>query len=148
MNSSYKCDNTQELEPTPSTVPVTVPVIPNENKFSGSRIFSACAKYAALATPYFPSSIINGRPAGLSEFPHMVALGYRNSDNEYDFDCGGTLIADNWVVTAAHCIKDSRKPLIVRMGKVTLHNDDDGVEAVDRNISVCISLDKLIRRVY
>lgn len=104
--------------PTPSTVPL----VTNQNKFSGSKLSEACAKYAALATPYFPSNIINGKPAGLTEFPHMVALGYQNDDNGYDFDCGGSLIADNWVVTAAHCIKDRRKPVVIRLGKVCCCN--------------------------
>lgn len=55
-------------DPTPSTIP-DVP-----NKISGSRIAAACEKYSKYATVYFPSSIINGRPAGLSEFPHMVCI--------------------------------------------------------------------------
>lgn len=64
------------------------------------------------------SSIINGKEALPTEFPHVVALGYANGKNGIDFDCGATLIADRWLVTAAHCIKDKRKPVMVRMGKV------------------------------
>lgn len=129
MSSPYHPNS----NPTTSTVPVK----PNDNRISGSRVREACAKYSAIATVYFPSSIINGRPAGLSEFPHMVGLGYpRQADDLYDFDCGGSLIADRWVVTAGHCIKDRRKPLIVRMGKITLYDDEDGAEAIDRNIVV------------
>lgn len=139
-NSSYKCDN-PTLEPTPAPVPVTEVI--NENKFSGSRIVSACEKYSAISTPYTPSNIINGEPAGLGEFPHMAALGYRKRDSDvnsdYDFACGGALIADNWIVTAAHCIKDSRKPVMVRLGRLNIYNDEDGVDLVDRTISVCIS---------
>lgn len=105
-------------EVTQPPTPPTIPLVTNQNKFSGSKISESCTKYAALSTPYFPSSIINGKPAGLTEFPHVVALGYARED-VYDFDCGGTLIADNWIVTAAHCIKDRRKPVIVRLGKVS-----------------------------
>lgn len=72
----------------------------------------------SFATELFEFSIINGENAAPTEFPHMVALGYPNNKNGYDFDCGASLIADRWLVTAAHCIKDRRKPVIARMGKV------------------------------
>lgn len=79
---------------------------------------AACARYMAYATGLTLFSIINGEAAAPTEFPHMVALGYRNDKNGYDFDCGASLIADRWLVTAAHCVRDRRKPVMARMGKV------------------------------
>lgn len=100
---------------TASPIPVT-----EVNSISGAKISAACKKYSDVPRVIFESNIINGSPAQLAEYPHVVALGYSNNQGSYDFDCGGTLIADNWVVTAAHCIKDRRKPVVIRMGKVTI----------------------------
>ncbi len=44
--------------------------------------------------------IIGGQGVNLGEFPWMVAL--INKDGDFQF-CGGSLIADRWVLTAGHC---------------------------------------------
>ena len=113
-NSSFNCGETTSTS--------TPPPVLRPNQFSGTKATAACEKYTEVSTPYNNWNIINGIPVGQGEYPHMVALGYRNRDSsDYDFDCGGTLIAEQWVVTAAHCIKDRRKPVMIRMGKVCFH---------------------------
>ncbi|XP_053954145.1 venom protease [Anastrepha ludens] len=46
------------------------------------------------------SRIVGGQTAGVSEYPWMARLSYFNR-----FYCGGTLINDRYVLTAAHCVK-------------------------------------------
>lgn len=65
--------------------------------------------------------IIGGQNAKAGEFPHMVAIGYRNLDNEVQYKCGGSLISEQHVLTAAHCrIADRVRPSEVRLGDLNL----------------------------
>lgn len=46
--------------------------------------------------------IVGGTKTKNGEFPHMVAIGYKDLD-QIRFFCGGSLISDRFVLTAAHC---------------------------------------------
>ncbi|KAG6461211.1 hypothetical protein O3G_MSEX012468 [Manduca sexta] len=47
--------------------------------------------------------IIGGQNASRNEFPHMALLGY-GEEPDVQWLCGGTLISENFILTAGHCI--------------------------------------------
>ncbi len=60
--------------------------------------------------------IINGKPSEAEAWPWMVAISSTSTTGQSSF-CGGTLIAPQWVLTAAHCVKD-------RTSKVLIHKNN------------------------
>uniref|UniRef100_A0A1B0ADI6 Peptidase S1 domain-containing protein n=1 Tax=Glossina pallidipes TaxID=7398 RepID=A0A1B0ADI6_GLOPL len=50
--------------------------------------------------------ISGGTKTSIAEFPWSVLIEYVKEDGTKGHFCGGTLIASNWVLTAAHCVKD------------------------------------------
>ncbi|XP_049538255.1 uncharacterized protein LOC125952678 [Anopheles darlingi] len=68
-----------------------------------------------------------GRPAYLREFAHMAAIGWSASDGKIRWDCGGSLIWENYILTAAHCAAndDNTPPDVVRLGDINLYDDSD-----------------------
>ncbi|XP_052744044.1 CLIP domain-containing serine protease HP8-like [Bicyclus anynana] len=86
--------------------------------------------------------IIGGRDAALGQFPWIVRLGYNTGDAELDWMCGGALLTDRHVVTAAHCVQtsDEYNLTTIRAGEHNTQTDRDCALRVcapavqDRNI--------------
>lgn len=83
---------------------------------------------------------VGGTKTFKNEFPHMSAIGWRQSDEEISWRCGGSLISDRFVLSAAHCTNShGGKPSVIRIGDKDLQDPLDGVnpqEFLIKNIFV------------
>ncbi|MEZ5829187.1 MAG: serine protease [Hyphomicrobiales bacterium] len=59
--------------------------------------------------------IVGGKPAAQGKYPWQVRL-YESMDDDIGF-CGGSIIAPQWVLTAAHCLVDTES-VVVGFGDV------------------------------
>jgi secreted trypsin-like serine protease len=48
--------------------------------------------------------IVGGNTAGIDQYPWMALIEYNQRDASKKFACGGVLINDRYVLTAAHCV--------------------------------------------
>jgi len=91
----------------------------------------AWAGVAANADPVEPKSdfeaqIIGGQPAEEGQYPWLVGLGSAGEGTPWERQfCGGSLIAEDVVLTAAHCVEGTTDPeeLVVFSGSVDLESD-------------------------
>ena len=62
--------------------------------------------------------IVGGENAEKGEFPWQISL-RRKSSNTWRHTCGGSLLNEQWVLTAAHCVHSNLNPsnYNVRLGE-------------------------------
>jgi trypsin len=74
----------------------------------------------------FEAQIIGGSDVEDGQYPWLVGLGSPGDGSAYDRQfCGGTVIAEDVVLTAAHCVEDSAaEDLVVFSGAIDLESAD------------------------
>ncbi|KAF3423540.1 hypothetical protein E2986_00044 [Frieseomelitta varia] len=79
--------------------------------------------------------IVGGTDADPKEFPQMAAIGYDSRDGVV-WQCGGTLISERFVLSAAHCASSIvwGKANWVRLGDLNLKRTDDDARPQDLQI--------------
>ncbi|XP_034938442.1 phenoloxidase-activating factor 1-like [Chelonus insularis] len=92
----------------------------------------------SICGPITQSKIVNGNKTGVLDYPWMALIAY-NINGRKEFRCGGSIINDKYILTAAHCLTELPQPLAVDGVRVGEHNlsterdcdrDKNGLEIV------------------
>ena len=69
-------------------------------------IFTSLVMSLSIVHGEIKPRIINGSTGFTATYPWMASISVITPDGMYESSCGGSLIAPNWVLTAAHCFLD------------------------------------------
>ncbi|XP_076877296.1 coagulation factor IXa isoform X2 [Brachyhypopomus gauderio] len=86
--------------------------------------------YNTTEEPKTRDRIIGGSRASPGEIPWQVALIVRSTQQVF---CGGSILSELWIITAAHCLKESKdKAFFVRVGEL----DVSRIEGTEQDLEV------------
>lgn len=134
-SSTLVCCSSEDLSDSRSHVPVEKGPLDYENCIEQYKPYRKIVDESAI------SFTVNGEQVEQGEFSHAAALGWiRWNDLSVDWQCGGSLITELFVVTAAHCTNiQGSAPYVVRVGDFDLESIDDDTKVQQKSIANIIS---------
>ncbi|XP_055341082.1 chymotrypsin-like elastase family member 2A [Paramacrobiotus metropolitanus] len=77
------------------------------------------------------SKLIGGSEAVAGSWPWQIRLGIRAPNRQIMWMCGGSILSDIYIITAAHCLEPGlNMPYVVRIGEHSANRVDDGAEDI------------------
>uniref|UniRef100_A0AAG5CTH0 CLIP domain-containing serine protease n=1 Tax=Anopheles atroparvus TaxID=41427 RepID=A0AAG5CTH0_ANOAO len=119
-------------------------VAPPPPSSSGSSVLPTAPQCGIQLT----DRIHGGQPTEIDEFPWAVLIEYEKPNGRFGFHCGGSLINERYVLTAAHCISSiprNWKVHRVRLGEWDLSSDRDCNADGDCNVApIDMDIEKIV----
>jgi len=92
------------------------------------------------------SRIVGGQDSSNGKYPWIVSLNFNSNTGANPGGCAGTLVAAQWVVTAAHCIKGvcngadcTMSTLSVVLGEFDLSSSSDSFDTYRKNVKLAMN---------
>jgi hypothetical protein len=85
--------------------------------------------------PGFHTRVLNGKASVYGAWPWLASIYIKDYlSDDFKLSCGGTLVSDRWIITAAHCVYHyhlDKKRIIVKVGDYYRHLEDPYEEAFE-----------------
>ena len=81
------------------------PYVPSRESLKTLEYSECVNRYLVHRSNHYKKKLflLNGKTVFEGEFPNMVAIGWTQSDKSVEYNCGGSIITNLFIVTAAHC---------------------------------------------